>query len=348
VIPAVIATLYAVMKADFHERKKVLSATIALLLIAVLPLVWYAGQSTLLLANIALWYLAPFFFLLACLFLAFKDTRQALKDKDVPNLFVFLFITVYSAINLLDAFPRADIGHLCTVIPPFLILFGYLAQRVYDSCRVYIENALPRAGKFVAGAAIGISALNIFIPSVSATGMFYFLVKPSFAEGWRILSERDFAPAPRLYATTERARGISIHAYVADLWGAYSKKDVGYFFAVVEHLSGITEKGDRVFSPTLSGLMLNFLTDTDGPSGEANLYTYQTMIGLAGGADFEDFSDRDLALLLQDQMPKAIVTKKESPEMRNFIRICPATWNFIVFNYRNQRNIGPYQVYVPD
>jgi len=347
-IPTIAAILYAIVKADLRDRKRILFASSALVLTAVAPMLWYASQSTLLLANIALWFFTPFFFLLACFLLVFKDTRQALGDRNASNLFGFLLITVYAAINLLDAFPRADIGHLCTVIPPFLILFGYLAQRVYDSCRTYMEHAMPRAGKVVAGAIIGMFALNIFIPSVFATGMFYFLVKPSFAEGWHILSERNFAPAPRLYATAERARGISIHAYMADLWGAYSKKDVGFFFVVVEYLSTITEKGDTVFSPTLSGLMLYFLTDTDGPSGEANLYTYQTMMGLAAGADFEDFSDRDLARVLQQRMPKAIVTKKESPEIQNFVKNCPITWNFMIHSYRLKRSIGPFDIYTPD
>lgn len=204
---------------------------------------------------------------------------------------------------------------------------------------------MPGAGKVVAGAIIGMLALDIFAPSVFATGMFYFLVKLSFAEGWRIISEGNFAPAPRLYATAERARGITIHAYMTDLWYGSSGKDIGFFFAVVEYLSTITEKGDTVFSPTLSGLMLYFLTDTDGPSGEANLYTYQTMMGLASGADFSDFSDRDLARILQEHMPKAIVTKKESPEILKFMTNCPITWNFIVHNYRLKRSIGPFDIY---
>lgn len=127
-IPTVATIFYAIVKADLRDRKRILFASAALILTAVAPMLWYASQSTLLLANAALWFLAPFFSLLACCFLlVFTDTRQALWDKDTSNLFGFLLLTVYSAVNLLDAFPRADIGHLCTVIPPFLILFGYPA-----------------------------------------------------------------------------------------------------------------------------------------------------------------------------------------------------------------------------
>ena len=327
-------------------RQKILLACSALLLAAGVPAYWGVRRHIPGLHMLAALTIPLFCSIVASLFLAYKDSQEGVGGKDVSSPLRFLLVCTYASANLLDAFPKVDLGHLFMILPPIVILLGFLAQRIYDLWKNYLKTALPRAGRAMAGAIVGILALQIFLPNLIIMLMFHVLIIPSAQRGFH-LYEGKLALVPRYSPNIERAEGIAIHTVRGEYWPplvSYRRID---FFDIAERISAMTSKEDKLFSTMSSATMLYFLADRDSVSDKANCYIYQTAMGTTTSRLIEDFSDNDLVRIIHAERPAAVVIEEKSNETASFIGNWPTTWNLIMSNYRLAEQIGDFQIYVP-
>jgi hypothetical protein len=348
---AIAFAFYQVIKRtpDLSSRGKTLLSLVSLLLVLAAPASWIAKDNIPGLDQFLVLSVPSLVSIVVVLFLAFMKSRGNIKRKEVGDTLCLTLIGFYSAINLLDAIPKIDLGHWFMVLPPLLVLFGVVAERFYDMWKDYLAPDLPRLGKIMPRAMIGALALQIFFPSMLMMLMFYVLIFPSNKIGYHLYNGK-LTLVPRYYIDTERARGIVIHALENEFRPPLVDPASLDFFEAVNRVSAITEKDDRIFSTMTSGLMLFFLADRDSVSDIANCYVWQTSMGTTSNADIKDFSDRDLLQILSTDMPKAIIVEqgpKKDYETVRFIENWPITWSFIKANYRITESAGAYKIYVP-
>ena len=335
--------------AGFGPRGKMLVAAIALLLALAAPVSWLVQRNIPSRDHFLVLCVPSLFSILVVLFLAFRKSRGSIEGKDVADILCLTLMGFYSATNLLDAIPKIDLGHWFMVLPPMLVLFGVVAERFYDMGRDYLASNLPRAAKIMPRAIVGLLALQIFLPSMSMMLMFHVLIFQSAKIGYHLYKGK-LALVPRHHIDTDRARGIVIHSLLDEYRPPLVDPAALDFFEVVNRVSAITEKDDRIFSTMTSGLMLFFLADRDSVSDIANCYVWQTSMGTTSSADIKDFSDRDLLQILSTDMPKTIIVEegpKKDFETKRFIENWPITWSFIKTNYRIAESVGAYRIYVP-
>jgi hypothetical protein len=257
-----------------------------------------------------------------------------------------LLISFYAVLNLLDAYPKVDLGHFFMIMPPILILFGYLAQCAFDYWKEYLGNTCATAGSIVGGTVVGLIAAGIFLPSLFMMLMFHVLIVPTADSGFRLV-EGDFSLVPRYVPGIERAEGIEIHTIEDSYWPPLAMPGTRDFFTTARRVSEITHKDDKLFSTMSSGLMLYFLADRDSIWDKANCYVFQTVTGVTTSDALKDFSDEELARLLDRERPGAIVVEREHAETKLFVANFPVTWSFIAGNYRVAESIGEFRIYVP-
>ncbi|NQU08828.1 MAG: hypothetical protein HQ583_09715 [Candidatus Abyssubacteria bacterium] len=332
--------------AGLDPRRKILLSAVVLLLAAALPVSWYARQAVPARHHFVMWCIPLSFSMLASLFLMSRDALKGEEGKKVSGFLGLSLITLYAATNLLDAYPKVDPGHFFMIMPPVFVLFGLLGERFYDSWKGYLAEASPRIGGAVAGTAIGLIALGVFLPSLFMMVSFHFLIVPSSDEGY-YLHGGKLALVPRVPAGIERAKGIAIHTFGERYRPPLVEPEAKYIFDVVRRISAITQKGDKLFATTTSALMIYFLADRDSMSDTANCYVWQTAMGTTTSDTMKDFSDRNLTRMIDTERPKAIVVEKEDIETKRFVANWPTAWNFIMANYRVAESIGPFQIYTP-
>ncbi|NQU08931.1 MAG: hypothetical protein HQ583_10230, partial [Candidatus Abyssubacteria bacterium] len=327
-------------------RQKILLASVALLLVAGVPAYWCVRRYIPGLHLFAAITVPLVCSTLASLFLAYKYSEESSEGKDVSGPLRLLLVCFYASANLLDAFPKVDLGHCSMILPPIVILLGFLAQRIYERWKDYLKTALPRAGRAIAGAIVGILALMIFLPNLIMMLLFHVLIVSSRTEPFH-LYEGKLALVPRYSPNIERAEGIAIHTVRDEYWPPLVMYQLIDFFDIVERISAITDKEDKLFSTMSSAMMLYFLADRDSVSDKANCYVYQTAMRTTTTRLVEDFSDNDLVQIVLAEMPAAIVVEEDSHETASFVTNWPNTWNLIMSNYRLAEQIGEYQIYVP-
>ena len=75
-------------------------------------------------------------------------------------------------------------------------------------------------------------------------------------------------------------------------------------------------------------------------------------MGMTSSDALKNFSDNDLTRLIEQKMPKAIVSedtdKTYARETERFIANFPHAWSFIMTHYRLSEAVGPFNIYVPD
>jgi len=331
--------------ADFGARWKICLASVAMLAAAALPAAWYVRQNIPARHHFTMWSIPLGFSLFASLFLIYRSSLKRSIRADDPEFSGLSLVTIFSATNLLDAYPKVDPGHFMMVMPPVLVLFAFLAQRFYDLWKGYLRTVLPRAGGVIAGALIGMIALGIFLPSLSMMVKFYALIIPTSDGGHRLYDGR-LTRVPRYPAGIERAKGIAIHTFGDRHWPPLVEPKVRYFFEVAKRISEITQEDDKLFATTTSGLMLYFLADRDSMSDTANCYVWQTAMGTTTSNLIAGFSDQDLTRLVHTEKPRAIIVEEGDIETERFIANWPMAWSFIVANYRLSENVGPFQIYI--
>ncbi len=333
----------------WKASSKSLLVAVVILLLSVLPLSWYLSLDNPNRLHFLVRAVLMSFSFLVCLYLSCKELPGSANENDAPNLSGLSLITIFAAVNLLDAFPKVDPGHIVMVMPPFFILFGILAQRFYDFWKGFFGMEYPRTGKRVANALTSLLMLGIFLPSFFMMISFNFLILPSREGMGRRLYNGRLTPVPRYAAGIERAEGIALRTFVfeGNYWPPLVDPEMIGFFELAERIVAITEKEDKLFSTMTSGLMLYFLADRDSVSDIANCYVWQTAMGTTTSRDIDDFSDRDLWEIMMSGEPKAIVVKKGDIETDRFIKSWPITWNFIQVNYRVSESVGAFQIYVP-
>jgi hypothetical protein len=335
--------------AGFSARRKIMVATIPMLLALAAPVSWVVQRNIPSRDHFLVLSVPSLVSILVVLFLAFRKSRRNIEKDQVPETLCLTLIGFYSATNMLDAIPKIDLGHWFMVLPPLLILFGVVAERFYDMWRDYLASAAPRASRIVPRAIIGLLALQVFVPSMSMMLMFHVTIIQSAKIGY-YLYKGKLALVPRHRIDVERARGIVIHTIRGEYRPPLVDPASLDFFEIAGRVSDMTRKDDRIFATMTSGLMLFFLADRDSVSDIANCYVWQTCMGTTTSKDIKDFSDRDLLQILKTNMPKAIVVEegpKKDYETKRFIENWPITWSFIQANYRVAESAGAYHIYVP-
>jgi hypothetical protein len=293
-----------------------------------------------------MWSVPLIFAVLASLYLACRDSLKCVKGENLVGSLGALLASFYAVLNLLDAYPKVDLGHFFMIMPPVFILFGFLAQRLYDSWNDYLGDAFLRARCIVGGTITGLIALGIFLPSLFMMFMFQVLIVPS-AHGGFHLPEGGLSLVPSYSAGLERAEGIRVHALDDAYWPPLVVPETKDFFAAAKRVSEITGIDEKVFSTMASGLMLFFLSDRDSIWDKANCYVFQTVTGVTTANALKDFSDGELARLLEREKPGAIVVERDHAETRRFMLNFPATWSLITTHYRIAESVGPFQIYIP-
>jgi hypothetical protein len=344
--------LKAVMSkaSGWNNQSRILSVAVAVLLISVLPLSWYLSLDNPSRLHFLVRVSLMSFSLLVGLYLSYKEIPGGEHKNGTPDLPGLSLIAIFSAVNLLDAFPKVDPGHIVMVMPPFFILFGILAQRFYDFWRGFLGIENSRAGKRVADALICILVLGIFLPSFFMMAAFNFLMIPSQGgTGWRLYNGR-LTPVPRYPAGIERAEGLAIRTFVSEgnYWPPLADPKTIDLFNLAKRVSVITREEDSLFSTMSSALMLYFLADRDSVSDEANCYVWQTGMGTTTSEEIAGFSDLDLTRIIDTKRPAAIIVEKGGIETELFTRNWPSTWSFIISHYFPAEQIGPFQIYVPE
>ena len=330
-------------------RAKIFLAGAALLVVAAAPVYWLMQRFIPGRHAFAAWSVPMLCSLLISLFLAFRYSRESVRSKHVSSSLGLTLVCFYASANFLDAFPKVDLGHCFMVLPPVLVLFGFLAQRLYECWKDYLDSALPRAGKALASVITGVLLLEIFVPSLMMMLMFQFLIVPSAERGLHLYGGK-LALAPRYRPNVRRAEGMALHMFRDNYWPPLVDPEMFDFFELTKRVIAITKKEDKIFSTMTSGLMLFFLADRDSVSDIANCYVWQTSMGTTSSAAIKDFSDRDLLQTLSADMPKAIIVEqgpKNDLETKRFIENWPITWSFIKTNYRIAESVGAYRIYVP-
>jgi hypothetical protein len=269
-----------------------------------------------------------------------------MTSKNATGVFGFSLVCFYAASNFLDAFPKVDLGHCFMVLPPVLVLFGFLAQLLYDRWKDYLDSAIPRAGKAVAGAITGIFLLQIFLPSLILMLMFQFLIVPSAEKGLRLYRGK-LALAPRYHSSIPRAKGIALHALRENYWPPLVDPETIVFLEFAERVIATTKKEDKLFSTMTSALMLYFLADRDSVSDIANCYVWQTAMGTTTSDAIKEFTDLDLLEIMRTGRPRAFLVEEGAFETERFKKSWPITWNFMMSNYRLAESVGAFQMYVP-
>jgi hypothetical protein len=325
---------------------KVALALAGIVLSALLPLLFFIRLENMIRSHFIMWSVPLVFSILVSLYLACRDSLRSIGRENLIVSLSALLLSFYAALNLLDAYPKVDLGHFFMVMPPVLILFGYLGQRLYDCWSDYLKNGFSRAGRLVGGTVTGLIALGIFLPSLFMMLLFQVLIVPSVDGGLR-LPEGKLSLVPRYSAGLERAEGIKVHALDDAYWPPLVLPETNDFFAAARRVSEITRADEEVFSTMSSGLMLFFLADRNSISDKANCYVFQTVTGVTTSDALTDFSDGELARLLEREKPGAIIVKKDDIETRRFMTNFPAAWSLITTNYHISEIIGPFQIYVP-
>lgn len=293
--------------------------------------------------HIAVWTLILPFSVLAAFLLFVEDLRNKLTSATLPSLLSVLVVTLYAALILLDAFPKADIGHISMILPPFLILLAFLGDRLFSSIQGYLADDFPKHSRLVSGMVTGLLGFGIFLPSLLMMVLFQVAIVP-LRDGLH-LYRGSFMLVPRYRVPLERAKGLSLHIIDEYYWAPLSDPKVKAFFNTAEYLIQTTRKGDKLFSTMTSSLMLYFLSDRDGVSDKANCYVWQTVEGTTTSSAFEDFSDRKLAQLIHAERPKVVIVEEGSVETKRFIANWPITWDVIMRSYHLTHREGPFLLY---
>jgi hypothetical protein len=337
--------------AGFGTRKKIVIALVGVCGALMVPASWHFRMNNVYGHHFTIWVASISVSLAASLFVAYRDSLRGVGEESMPGFLSHLLVTIYASANLLDAFTIVDTGHLAQILPPFLILLGYLGERCYDSWKDYLKNALPRVGSTAAGTVTGILMLGILLPSLYMMFMFKFITVPTPDRRWR-LPQGKLTLVPRSPVTLERARGISIHTLDGHIWIPPECPRTKHFFDVARRISETTRQGDRIFATMGSSLMLCFLSDRDSLSGAESCYVWQTVMGMTTSDALKNFSDIDLTRLIEEKMPAAIIMedpdKTHAVETERFIANFPHAWKFIVTHYRLSEDIGPFKIYVPE
>jgi hypothetical protein len=347
-IMAIVAFFFFATRATISsgKRSKIVMASIALIT-AISPFVlWYVFQDIPRTYHIFAWYASVICPLLLGLLLVFKDTSKTAARENQRLPLGLLLISLFAATNLLDAFPRPDVGHISTTVLPLFILFGYLAERHYDYWKKYLLLEFPRAARYVAASLTGLLGAGVFFSSLVMMFMFQFLVLTS--KSGLSLYDGKLTRVPHYHVANERAKGITLHVFDPYYIGPpVSPPHTKLFFELVQEISEITRPDDKVFGAMSSGLMLSFLTERPNIGGTENCYMFQTLIGAAKSEDYDDFSDQDFTRSIQTQRPAAIVLQEGELEKKRFVANWPITWNFISNNSNLYKEMGPFEILVP-
>ncbi|GAB4346717.1 MAG: hypothetical protein Kow0099_28220 [Candidatus Abyssubacteria bacterium] len=318
----------------------------AVVVLAVPGSFYFAQKSSLMLHHLGVAGVSMILCLAGGLFIVFRDSLKRIRGGDVVSLLLLQALMIYAVVNLLDAYPRADPGHVVTVQLPFFVLFGLLFQKFYDSCSDYLAGS-GRARGVVPRLLTGALAFGLLLPSLFMMVRFNFLIVLSREHGRLRLYGDRLSRAPRMEVDFERAKGIVLHHiegfYAAPLQGPQTKP----FLETTRRIAEITRPGDRIFSTDTWGRMLYFLAERDGLSGKANDFVWQSVAGVAGSNAFPGFSDIDLTRQIERERPAAIVVNTDTLETKQFMRTWPTAWSYITHNYRLAERVYPFEIYLP-
>ncbi len=321
------------------------AAIAAVIVLAVPGSFYFAQKSSLMLHHLGVTGVSMILCMAWGLLIIFRDSAKLIRGEDITPLLMLQALLIYAIVNLLDAYPRADPGHVSTAQLPFFVLFGFLLQRFCDSWSDYLAP-IAHAHRAAARLLTGTLVFGLLLPSFVMMIRFNFLVVLSRNGGLYLYGDR-LSLAPRLPVEFERARGITLHFldgfYAAPLQGPHMKA----FLETTRRTAEITRPGDRLFSTDTWGRMLYFLAEREGLSGKTNDFVWQSVAGVAARNAFPNFSDIDLTRQIERERPAAIIVNTDTLETKQFIRNWPTAWNFIGYNYRLADEIYPFEIYVP-
>ncbi|GAB4336428.1 MAG: hypothetical protein Kow0099_09440 [Candidatus Abyssubacteria bacterium] len=280
----------------------------------------------------------------AALFLLFTDTFVR-ADKGPPlTSMPLLLVAVYSAITVLDAFPRIDPGHFFMVMPPVFILSGLLAQRFHDMWTQYLPHP-SAAGRILPRAMIAALAIGIFLPSLFMMLLFNVYIVPT-PQGYRLHQHR-VSLMPTYQPRLQRARGLELHVLENTYWQPLVMPKSLDFFDLVDRVASMTTHGDTLLCTTSWSFMLYFLTDRDCIEDKTNSYVWQTIMSISTSEAIRNYSEHDLIRLIEERRPAAIVAEDGTIEMKLFVMNWPKAWDYITTHYRLADRVGQFLIYTP-